>query len=73
MWNLPGPGIEPKFPALAGRFLSTAPPGKPHLLFLPQSWNGKIPSPSKLHVPIVTLTPQITFMIAQGPGKMKLC
>ena len=29
MWNLPGPGIEPMSPALAGRFLTTAPPGKP--------------------------------------------
>ena len=23
MWDLPGPGIEPMFPALAGRFLTT--------------------------------------------------
>ena len=28
MWNLPGPGIKPMSPALAGRFLSTIPPGK---------------------------------------------
>ena len=28
MWNLLGTGIEPMSPALAGRFLSTAPPGK---------------------------------------------
>jgi len=28
MWNLSGPGIEPVSPALAGRFLSTVPPGK---------------------------------------------
>ena len=28
MWNLVGSGIEPVFPALAGGFLSTAPPGK---------------------------------------------
>ena len=28
MWNLPGPGIKPMFPALAGGFLSTVPPGK---------------------------------------------
>ena len=28
MWDLPGPGLEPVFPALAGRFLTTAPPGK---------------------------------------------
>ena len=26
MWNLPGPGIEPVSPALAGTFLSTVPP-----------------------------------------------
>ena len=28
MWDLPGPGIEPMSPALAGRFLTTEPPGK---------------------------------------------
>ena len=28
MWYLPGPGLEPVSPALAGRFLTTAPPGK---------------------------------------------
>ena len=34
MWNLPGPGLEPVFPALAGRFLTTGPPGKSkHLVF----------------------------------------
>ena len=29
MWGIPRPGLEPMFPALAGRFLTTAPPGKP--------------------------------------------
>ena len=29
VWDLPGPGLEPVFPALAGGFLTTAPPGKP--------------------------------------------
>ena len=29
MWDLPGPGLEPMSPAFAGRFLTTAPPGKP--------------------------------------------
>ena len=29
MWDLPRPGLEPTFPALAGRFSTTAPPGKP--------------------------------------------
>ena len=34
MWDLPRPGIEPVSPALAGRFLTTAPPGKsPYMLF----------------------------------------
>ena len=29
MWDLPRPGLEPMPPALAGRFSTTAPPGKP--------------------------------------------
>ena len=32
--DLPGPGIEPVSPALAGGFLTTAPPGKPNTFFL---------------------------------------
>ena len=31
MWYLPGPGLEPASPALAGGFLTTVPPGKPPL------------------------------------------
>ena len=30
MWDLPRPGLEPVSPALAGRFSTTAPLGKPH-------------------------------------------
>ena len=43
MWDLPGPGLEPMSPALAGGFLTTAPPGKPKksVLFLTP---GFIPS-----------------------------
>ena len=29
MWDLPRPGLEPVSPALAGRFSTAAPPGKP--------------------------------------------
>ena len=29
MWDLPRPGLEPVSPALAGRFSTTAPAGKP--------------------------------------------
>ena len=35
MWDLPGPGLEPMSPALAGRFLTTVLPGKSHQPFLP--------------------------------------
>ena len=34
MWDLPRPGLEPVSPALAGRFSTTAPPGKPFSPFL---------------------------------------
>ena len=30
MLDLPGPGLEPVSPELAGGFLTTAPPGKPY-------------------------------------------
>ena len=31
MWDPPRPGLKPVSPALAGRFSTTAPPGKPYL------------------------------------------
>ena len=34
MWDLPRPGLEPVSPALAGRFSTTVPPGKPYVLLL---------------------------------------
>ena len=33
MWDLPGAGHEPVSPALAGGFLTTAPPGKSFFFF----------------------------------------
>ena len=47
-WDPPGPGIEPVSPALASRFLTTEPPGKP-------SWSLFIPPP---HDPSSILNPQ---------------
>ena len=38
MWDLPRPGLEPVSPALAGGFLTTAPPGKPPLFDFLHSW-----------------------------------
>ena len=35
MWDLPGPGLKPVSPALAGRVLTTVPPGKPKEAVLP--------------------------------------
>ena len=29
-WGLPNPGMEPKSPALTGKFFPSEPPGKPH-------------------------------------------
>ena len=55
MWDLHGPGLEPVFPALAGGFLTTAPPGKPYreilepLLLLrdvASSFNSSLSKPS---------------------------
>lgn len=34
MWDLPIPGVEPASPALAGRFFTATPPGKPCTSFL---------------------------------------
>ena len=39
MWDLPGPGLEPVSPALAGGFLTTAPPGKRKTQFLKQKFD----------------------------------
>ena len=58
MWDLPRPGLEPVSPALAGRFLTTVPPGKPWgfflrvnlllvhrvLIFRSSGWSNKEPS-----------------------------
>ena len=41
MWDLPRPGLEPVSPALAGRFSTTAPPGKPCPVLLSKPWNSK--------------------------------
>ena len=37
MWDLPRPGLEPVSPASAGRFSTTAPPGKPPFALF---WSG---------------------------------
>ena len=34
MWDLPRPGLEPVSPALARRFSTTVPPGKPYIFLM---------------------------------------
>ena len=38
MWDLPRPGLKLVFPALAGRFSTTAPPGKPQVFKVTSEW-----------------------------------
>ena len=61
MWDLPRPGLEPVSPALAGRFLSTAPPGKPQRGFFnsPFVQTGKISSSYWAKLFFVHLKPRI--------------
>ena len=40
MWDLPRPGLESVSPALAGRFSTTAPPGKPKISDFVFSFTG---------------------------------
>ena len=40
MWDLPRPGLEPVSPASADRFSTTAPPGKPKIIFYLFYLNG---------------------------------
>ena len=41
-WDLPRPGLEPVSPALAGRFSTTASPGKPSLIVFKFGFNSFI-------------------------------
>ena len=54
MWDLPRPGLEPVSPALAGRFSTTVPLGKPLSWILPSSLP---PHPAPIHVPVMPSTP----------------
>ena len=44
--DLPNPVVEPKSPALAGRFFTTEPPGKPTLSFQSVQFSGSVVSDS---------------------------
>ena len=56
MWNLPGPGIEPMFPAMAGGFSTTEPLEKSSRFGVPQ-----LPSGALLLTTPTTLLLTLTF------------
>ena len=65
MWDLPGPGLEPVSPALAGGFLTIAPPGElgsPEMICFVTKISAKLATaavgtylllPSSLCIPVV--------------------
>ena len=54
MWDLPKPGLEPVSPALAGRFSTTAPPGKTRSV---PSWNLSSLGPQGISPALCLLPP----------------
>ena len=65
MWDLPGPGLEPVSPALAGGFLTTVPPGKSpvfNLNFAPMDMIYLAPPPPKILVAFKTFSFLLLFV-----------
>ena len=69
MWDLPRPGFEPVSPALAGRFSTTAPPGKPHISSLVKCLFKSLKTELVLYILLLscesTLPSGCTFFIRQ--------
>ena len=64
MWDLPRPGLEPVSPALAGRFSTTAPPGKPVTFVF--KWSN-----AQSHFPFcVSFTSQMSILIRSSLGQL---
>ena len=57
MWDLPRPGLEPVSPTLAGRFSTTAPPGKPGRRILNHCATREVPVSIFLSVCLSTCLP----------------
>ena len=79
MWDLPGSGIEPMSPALAGGFFTTEPPGKPLKLILRGSQKqGKRSSQSKAHISgwahkfQIYYRNSIAFLVAQNSYELSM-
>ena len=64
MWDPPRPGLEPASPALAGRFSTTVPPGKPCMflyftIFFDTCWNDMQTFKSLYSVKIHEIKPEV--------------
>ena len=73
MWDLPRPGLEPVSPALAGKFSTTAPPGKPENVYFyiksPNLEKALIRSHSVLRLPVCSLLFKlVSFFVCFGNG-----
>ena len=64
-WDLPRPGLEPVSPALAGRFSTTVPPGKPMQCF----FNGSV---LKWTQDLVLAVPVASYMTSGKPHEHPL-
>ena len=72
MWDLPGPGIKPVSPALAGGFLTTAPPGKPYLSIFKEKEN--FPSLATVGAQgLGAATLAVQFHVSQVPSIRRAC
>ena len=68
MWNLPGPGIEPMFPALEGGFLTTGSPSKSPIAHFMQQLvspvlSSRLLSIKELSLLILTIPPPFPCFI----------
>ena len=61
MWALPRPGLEPVSPALAGRFSTTAPPGKPSIYLFKRLLLCVMPSLLNLPIQLSTRAGSILY------------
>ena len=69
MWDLPRPGLEPVSPALAGRFLTTVPPGKS--LFLSSLWKILVAAVWRINwrKERLEVTAVVIWVMTMGPKK----
>ena len=70
-WDLPGPGIKPVSPALAGRFLTTEPPGTLRMVLKHEHEPSGLPSPHTTRLAL--LLPHILPQLDRHPVPLFSC